>query len=177
MNRGLRSALGTPPDSNDINTRINDVHFRGSILVSAVFDAYFSVYLKRTADLFRTYRAGGAKDTDDLPIAMARLLAQQASDTAAEFFQLVARALDYCPPVDVTFGDFLRALITVNIDLKEDDGRMVRDSLMQAFRVRGIYPEGASFFSEDALCWPRVRYCKRINSVSGEKSLSSPRSN
>jgi len=156
MNRGLRSALGTPPNSNDINTRIDDVHFRGSILVSAVFDAYFSVYLKRTADLFRTYRGGGAKDTDDLPNAMARLLAQEASDTAAEFFQLVARALDYCPPVDVTFGDFLRALITVNIDLKEDDGRMVRDCLMQAFRVRGIYPEGASFFSEDALCWPRV---------------------
>ena len=27
--------------------------------------------------------------------------------------------------------------------------------LMQAFRMRGIYPDGARFFSEDALCWPR----------------------
>lgn len=156
MNRGLRSALDIPPNTDDIHTRVNDVHFRGSILVAAVFDAYFSIYLKRTADLFRIYRAGGAGGTDDLPAPLARMLAEQASATAAEFFQLCARSLDYCPPVDITFGDFLRALITANLDLKADDGVAVRDALMQAFRVRGIYPEGAAFFSQDSLCWPRV---------------------
>jgi len=156
MNRGLRSALDIEPKPEDINTKIHDPHFRGSILVSAVFDAYFSVYLKRTADLFRLYRAGGANHSDELPGSLARLLAEQAAATASEFFQLCARAVDYCPPVDITFGDFLRALITVNIDLKAEDGRIVRDALMQAFRVRGIFPENASFFSQDALCWPRV---------------------
>lgn len=155
MNRGLRSALGTPPNSDDINTRIDDVHFRGSILVSAVFDAYFSIYLKRTLALFRVYRAGGGNNPE-LPGALEELLVEQASATADEFFQLCARALDYCPPVDMTFGDFLRALITANLELKEEDGRAVRDALMQAFRVRGIYPESASFFSQDAVCWPRV---------------------
>ncbi|HKO42714.1 MAG TPA: hypothetical protein VJU84_05465 [Pyrinomonadaceae bacterium] len=157
MGRGLRGALDRRPHANDINTRISDVHFRGSILVAAVFDAYFSIYLKRTADLFRVYRAGGTQpQPDDLPGPLARLLAEQASATAAEFFQLCARALDYCPPVDITFGDFLRALITANIDLKDEDGYDVRDALMQAFRVRGIYPESAAFFSQDSLCWPRV---------------------
>lgn len=155
MNRGLRAALDRLPNANDINTRVNDVHFRGSILVAAVFDAYFSIYMKRTADLFRVYRAGGGRN-DDLPGPLARLLAEQASATAAEFFQLCARALDYCPPVDITFGDFLRALITTHLDLKADDGFEVRDALMQAFRVRGIYPESAAFFSQDALCWPKV---------------------
>lgn len=157
MNRGLRSALDIPPNTDDIKTRVNDVHFRGSILVAAVFDAYFSIYLKRTADLFRVFRAGGgSSQPEDLPGPLARLLAEQASATAAEFFQLCARALDYCPPVDITFGDFLRALITANLDLKADDGVAVRDALMQSFRVRGIYPEGAAFFSQDSLCWPRV---------------------
>lgn len=157
MNRGLRAALDRRPNADDINQRIHDVHFRGSILVAAVFDAYFSVYLKRTADLFRVYRAGGAqKQPDDLPGPLARLLAEQASDTAAEFFQLCARALDYCPPVDITFGDFLRALITAHLDLEAEDGFVVRDALMQAFRIRGIYPEGAAFFSQDSLCWPKV---------------------
>jgi hypothetical protein len=157
MNRGLRSALDVPPNTDDIKTRLNDVHFRGSILVAAVFDAYFSIYLQRTSDLFRIFRAGGGNtQEEDLPGALARQLAEQASATAAEFFQLCARALDYCPPVDITFGDFLRALITANLDLKADDGYAVRDSLMQAFRVRGIYPEGAAFFSQDSLCWPRV---------------------
>lgn len=156
LHKGLRSALDIPPDPKHIRQRIFDPHFRGSILVSAVFDAYFSIYLKRTADIFRIYRAGGLNNSDELPGSLARLLADQAAATASEFFQLCARAVDYCPPVDVTFGDFLRALITVNIDLKADDGRAVRDALMQAFRVRGIYPETASFFSQDALCWPRV---------------------
>jgi len=30
----------------------------------------------------------------------------------------------------------------------------VRDALMEAFRMRGIYSESASFYSEDALSWP-----------------------
>jgi len=157
MGRGLRSALDIRPNSDAIHTRVNDVHFRGSILVAAVFDAYFSVYVRRTADLFRVFRAGGGNASpEELPGSLARLLAEQASRTAAEFFQLCARALDYCPPVDVTFGDFLRALITVDRDLTPDDVGERRDALMQAFRLRGIYPENASFFSEDALCWPRV---------------------
>jgi hypothetical protein len=157
MGRGLRSALGVKPNSNAMNERVNDVHFRGSILVAAMFDAFFSVYIKRTADIFRVYRAGGGlTNVDELPGALARLLAEKACETSTEFFQLCARALDYCPPVDITFGDFLRALITVHLDLKGEDGRVVRDALMQAFRVRGIFPDNASFFSEDALCWPRV---------------------
>jgi hypothetical protein len=157
MNRGLRSALDVWHDQKTIQTRINDPHFRGSILVAAVFDAYFSVYIRRTADLFRIYRAGGGNsEPDDLPGPLAKMLAEQASKTATEFFRLCVRALDYCPPLDITFGDFLRALITANLELHPVEGKGVRDALMQAFRVRGIYPEDASFFSEDALCWPRL---------------------
>jgi hypothetical protein len=155
---GLRSALGTKPNSDDINKNVNDPHFRGSILVAAVFDAFFSVYMERADDLFRIYRASSlsrnsGQDTD-LPGPMAKLLAEYASETAVLFFQLCARAIDYCPPIDLTFGDFLRAIITVSKDLDSADDLGVRDALMEAFRLRGIYSESASFFSEDALCWP-----------------------
>lgn len=157
MGHGLRSALGDRPEPNAMAKRVNDPHFRGSILVAAVFDAYFSTYLRASADLFRIYRAGGAQiGSPELPTSLANLLADTASKTADEFFQLCARALDYCPPVDITFGDFLRALITASTDLNPADNHGIRQALMQAFRVRGIYPESASFFSEDALCWPPV---------------------
>jgi hypothetical protein len=153
----LRSALGTPANSDDIQQRINDSHFRGSILVAAVFDAFFSVYMDRADVLFRIYRAGGGGERDDdLPEPMAELLAGYASQTAILFFQLCARAVDYCPPVDITFGDFLRALITVSKDIDPLDDSGVRDALMEAFRLRGIYSESASFYSEAALCWPEV---------------------
>ena len=153
----LRSALETPPNSDDIHRNIQDPHFRGSILVAAVFDAFFSVYMERANDLFRIYRASGIRSDErnpDLPGPLAELLAQYANETSVLFFQLCARAVDYCPPINLTFGDFLRALITVSKDLDPADKFGVRDALMESFRLRGIYSESASFFSEDALCWP-----------------------
>jgi hypothetical protein len=156
MRGGLRSALGTPPNSDAIKST-SEPHARGAILVAAIFDAYFTVYLRRTADLFRVFRAGGgAVRPVDLPGPLAHLLADAASRTAEQFFTLCARSLDYCPPVDLTFGDFLRALITAHVDLSAEDPDGVRDALMQAFRLRGIVTQGARFFSEDALCWSRV---------------------
>jgi hypothetical protein len=155
----LRNALTTPvtPDgAKEIATK-TEPHERGSILVAAVFDAYFTVYGRRTFDLFRIFRAGGGSiDKSDLPAPLANRLAMEASRTAEEFFSICARSLDYCPPVDITFGDFLRALLTAHLDFYPDDPDGVRDAFMQAFRLRGIVADGATAFSEDALYWPKV---------------------
>ena len=146
---GLRSALGTRPNSDDIQKK-TEAHDRGSILVAAVFDAYFTIYTRRTFDLFRIFRAGGGLITQsDLPTPLANRLATEASRTADEFFVICARALDYCPPVDITFGDFLRAVLTAHLDLHPDDPDGLRDALMEAFQLRGIYPDGATSFSEE----------------------------
>src|SRR6185503_19746891 len=153
---GLRKALGTPPGSHDID-KITEPHLRGSILVAAVFDAYFSIYARRTADLFRIFRAGGGSERPtDLPSSLAGRLVDEASRTAEQFFRVCVRALDYCPPVDVTFGDFLRAVVTADFDLHPADEAGVRDAFMQAFRLRGIVAESASFFSEGAIAWERA---------------------
>lgn len=154
MHGSLRSALGTRPNSRDIETT-TEPHSRGSILVAAVFDAYFAIYLRRATPLLRIYRAGG-RTTDDVPTALAELLAIEASRTADMFFTLCARSLDYCPPVDITFGDFLRAMMTADRDFYPNDTDGVRDALMQAFRLRGIVAEDATYFSEDSLCWPEL---------------------
>jgi hypothetical protein len=153
--KGLRSALDTPPNAMDIQ-KLFEPHARGAILVAAVFDAYFTTYLRRTADLFRIYRTGGASVGTDLPYPLARLLAEEASRLAEYFFTLCVRALDYCPPVDITFGDFLRAVITSDSDLHPTDKSGIRDAFMQAFRVRGIVPDGAWSFSETAIAWPQA---------------------
>jgi hypothetical protein len=163
---GLRSALGTRPNSNDIH-KMTEPHDRGSILVAAVFDAYFTIYSRRTFDLFRIFRAGGGSITQsDLPVPLANRLATAASRTAEEFFVICARALDYCPPFDITFGDFLRSVLTAHLDLCPDDPDGVRDAFMQAFRLRGIFADGATAFSEDSLFWPKVERGK-LPSVSG----------
>ena len=156
LNRGLRQMLGSKPNSNDIN-ELTEPHDRGAILVAAVFDAYFSTYTRRTADLFRIYRAGGGADNPvDLPGALANRLASEASRTAEEFFSICARALDYCPPVDILFGDFLRAVLTAHTDFYPDDPDGVRNAFLEAFRLRGILPKDAGSLTEDSVCWPQA---------------------
>jgi hypothetical protein len=57
---------------------------------------------------------------------------------------MAIRALDYLPPVDVTFFEYLRAMITADYDLVRDDKYNDRVALVEAFRQRGIHPENLS---------------------------------
>ncbi len=155
MGTALRRALGSVPNPNDIKTKL-EPHERGSILVAAVFDAYFTIYLRRTADLFAIWRSRGLTSDCDIPAELAERLAAEASRTADQFFVICARALDYCPPVDVTFGDFLRAILTADLDLHPDDPEGLREAIMEAFRSRGLLPEDAQAYSQECLFWPRV---------------------
>jgi hypothetical protein len=64
------------------------------------------------------------------------------------------RAIDYCPPVDITFGDFLRGVITADIDYAPDDTAGYRTVFIQSFREWGIHPRGVTSMAPDALKWP-----------------------
>jgi hypothetical protein len=66
------------------------------------------------------------------------------------------RALDYIPPVDITFGEYLRGIITADADLVEDDRYNYRVAFIEAFRKRGIYPLDLDTLSVDTLRWQGV---------------------
>jgi hypothetical protein len=149
--------LSELPDPKKMKDPNLEPHERGAILVAAIFDAYFTVYLRQTSDLFRLFRAGGGNtESRELSGPMANLLAKAASKTANILFKICVRAIDYCPVVDITFGDYLRALITADRDNHPSDPLGVRDALMQSFRLRGILPEDAQYFSEESLSWSPV---------------------
>lgn len=153
LHRGLREALGTPANPKALEDLV-EPHDRGSILVAAVFDAFFTTFLHRTADLWRI--AGVSRDDArdvNLQADLLARLAEEASKTAGHFETLCIRALDYCPPVDITFGDYLRALITADHDLVRDDDRGYRAALIDAFRLRGIHPQSVTSYSEESLLW------------------------
>jgi hypothetical protein len=82
-------------------------------------------------------------------------LAQEATKTAGQVLTMCIRALDYCPPVDLTFGEYLRALITADMDLIPEDDNGYRVAFIEAFRRRGIYPRDVRTLSEDSLRWSR----------------------
>jgi hypothetical protein len=153
MRKALRSAIGSPPNSRALE-ELYEPHSRGSILVAAVFDAFFSVYVRRTRDLIRIARAGGVQiSPDDMHPDLVNRLAETATKTADNFLNICIRALDYCPPVHILFGDFLRAMITADHNLVPNDKYGYRAALIDAFRSRGIFPESVTSFSEESLLW------------------------
>jgi len=129
-------------------------HARGAILVAAVFDAFLTIYKWRIADLLRIASGGsGILPPGELHPDLVERLAQEAAKTAGHVLQMCIRALDYCPPVDVDFGDYLRALITADAGLVTDDRHNYRLAVIEAFRRRGIYPRDVRNLSEESLLW------------------------
>ena len=141
------------PDPTELE-RTPEVHARGAILVAAVFDAFLSIYRLRTRDLLRLASGGtGVLQQGELHPDLVARLADEAAKVASQVLNMCVRALDYCPPVDLTFGEYLRALITADIDLVPNDSHRYRVAFIEAFRRRGIYPSDIHTLSEDSLCW------------------------
>lgn len=132
-------------------------HALGAVLVSAVFAAFLTIYDQRAKELIELATAGsGVLPTGRLAPSLADRLAKEASKVAAQVLRMCIRALDYCPPVDITFGEYLRALITADADLVPDDPRNYRVAFAAAFRDRGIYPRGVRHLSPQNLLWDRA---------------------
>lgn len=53
---------------------------------------------------------------------------------------MAIRAIDYCPPVDLSFSDYLSALLTVDREVVPDDRYGYRDALLSNFAAFGISP-------------------------------------
>jgi hypothetical protein len=144
------------PDPTDYQTEL-EPHARGAILVAAVFEAFLSIYKCRIADLLRIASNGtGVLTPGELHPDLTGRLADEASKSAQHVLNMCIRALDYCPPVDITFGDYLRAIITADTDLFAEDELGYRIAFIEAFRRRGIYPGDIRTLSEDSLCWSKV---------------------
>jgi subtilisin family serine protease len=132
-------------------------HARGAILVAAVFDAFLAIYKRRTEDLLRIYTGGtGVLPSGAIHPDLVRRLADEASKSAQHVLNMCIRALDYIPPVDITFGEYLRGLITADSDLVEDDRYNYRIAFVEAFRRRGIYPHDVETLSVDTLRWQGI---------------------
>src|SRR5215813_1482552 len=131
-----------------------EAHDRGAVLVAAVFDAFLQVYKRRTNDLLRLATAGtGILPKGAISADLVGRLAREASKVAGQFLNICIRALDYCPPVDLTFGEYLRALITADADLVRNDKYGYRTAFIEAFRNRGIYPWDVKHLSPGSLLW------------------------
>ena len=131
-----------------------EAHALGSVLVSAVFEAFTTIVRRKCERFFRI--AGidpNVVGQSALSDALVKAIAQEASDVAKQFLDICIRAVDYCPPVDMELGEYLRAIITADGDMERSDKWGFREALMRSFRRRSIFPDHVQFMTEDAVRW------------------------
>lgn len=161
----LRDALGDidpatgkwKPKQPDMRAleRTHEPHARGAILVAAVFSAFLKVYRRRTLDLYRIASEGtGVLREGDIHPDLTQRLGDEAARTASTILQMCIRGIDYCPPVGITFGDYLRAVITSDYDFNPDDALGFRLAFVESFRQWGIHAHGARATSVESRFWP-----------------------
>ncbi|MBD0369479.1 MAG: peptidase M4 [Pyrinomonadaceae bacterium] len=168
--RPLRSAIDIPPEGGAPKPYRPDAepHELGSVLVSAVFEAFVTVFKRKTERYVRLATQGsGVLPAGELSPDLQAVLAEKASTLAGQFLTICVRAVDYCPPIGLRFGEFLRAMITADYDLVPDDPWGYREALIEAFRRREIFPDDVANLSEDALLWrPPERRIPKLRELS-----------
>jgi len=102
-------------------------HARGEVLVAAVGNAMLEIWTRRLIDV----HAAGT------PLHRTRV-ADEGVKTAGNVLTMCIRAIDYLPPVDLSFDDFATALLAADEEVVPDDRHDYRGTLETAFRRYGI---------------------------------------
>ncbi len=106
-------------------------HRRGEVLVAAIARSFLQVWCKRLEPL-------GTKYKQSLNRAV---VAEEGAKAAEHLLQIAIRALDYLPAIDLTFADYLSALLTADLQLYPDDKKYdYRGMLTKTFAEFGIAP-------------------------------------
>ncbi len=141
------------PNPKDYAT-VMSFHARGGILVAAIFDAFLNIYQSRVQKLMRIATGGtGVLPEGEIHPDLVEQLAETAAKTASDVLRICIRALDYCPPMDITFGDYLRAIITADFDMMAEDSRGYRVAFVEAFQKRGINAAGIKSMAVEELIY------------------------
>lgn len=142
------------PDPNAYAT-VFECHQRGALLVAAVFDAFLNIYQSKVQKIVRIATGGtGRLPEGELHPDLVDEMASIAAKSAGDVQRICIRALDYCPPFDITFGEFLRGIITADFDMVANDTHGYRVAFVEAFQKRGISADGILSMAVEDLLYP-----------------------
>jgi hypothetical protein len=129
--KALRRSVELPPGRNYLaDPAFAEEHMRGELIVAAIMRSFLKVWLRRL-ERVGTIREG-FKDKS--------LVIEEGSSAADHLLTMAIRAIDYCPPIELSFSDYLSALLTVDSEVVPDDRYGYRDALLAGFRDYGIRP-------------------------------------
>lgn len=128
----LRESLKIKPNrAHYTSARFEEEHDRGELLVAVVVRSFIKTWLSR----LKPHR-------EDHPTGLSvAVVAEEGATAAKQLLRICIRALDYLPPVDLTFPDYLCALLTADLQLYPDDDKYhYRETLKSSFAAYGIDP-------------------------------------
>ncbi len=113
------------------SARFEEEHDCGELLVAIVLRSFIHMWLSR----LRTLRQAGMT-TISKP-----MLAYEGARAAKHLLKILIRAIDYLPPVNLLYPDYLSAILTADLQLYPDeDGLVYRDILRKSFEAFGVTP-------------------------------------
>lgn len=135
-------------------------HQRAIPLVMAILDALTTVVERcklRSEKVVPVINAGTRDVARQGEKSSARagweMQADMMSRLAKRFWRWCVRSLEYCPPVQVTFGHLLRAMITVDLEEHSEDRFGCRQTLIESFQRHGLVPLTGEH-SSSSFGWP-----------------------
>lgn len=134
-----QSALTPPPPGWDQDPAYAEPHARGQVLVAVVLDVLIDIWIQRMEPLL-------APDSGRSPRSIDRArAAEEGAKAAGHLLTMLIRGLDYLPPVEFEFGDFVAAVTLADKEVVSDDDLGYRDKLVYRFARSGVLADpGAS---------------------------------
>lgn len=146
----LRESVKLPPSTAYMNmSAYREPHRRGELLVAATMNAMIKVWLKRLRRLAHIPDEGDGdapaqatgRGDEELETLDRRRVAEEGAEIAEHLLTMSIRALDYCPPTDLQFCDFLSALLTADREIRPNDAKYdFRSTILESFGSYGIVP-------------------------------------
>lgn len=127
----LRRSVELKPRRNWSGSReYAEPHQRGEVLVHCLLSAFIKVWRQRISAL-------GQVKPGFLDL---KRVVEEGATSASHLLTMSIRAIDYTPPTDVSFSDYLTAILTADREMLPDDGRygyrqVIRDSFA-AWNIR-----------------------------------------
>lgn len=142
---GKRGALRCSVQLSAADARVmrasHDEHERGEVIVAAMMNTFVELWRDRIGQLGkfkgRYYNLAS--------------VVEEGAKVAKHLLNMAIRALDYCPPVDIDFSQYLAAFLTADRELVPDDDHGYRQRLRAVFADFGIGLPPAECSSDG--CW------------------------
>ncbi|MDD0977447.1 hypothetical protein [Pseudomonas fontis] len=128
----LRRSVQLAPSKDYLNSPdYTEPHTRGELFAAAMLRSMLELWVVRRKAL------GTFGDN----LYNLDAVIDEGAKAADQLLTIAIRALDYAPPLDLEFGDYLAALLTVDAEVAPDDSRFAYRQIIRAtFDAYGIIP-------------------------------------